>query len=105
MDDETLSSAIASGLRVIRAGRRLTQGQLADLLKWPRTTITDLENGRRRVSVEDLETICVSLGVSLAELLMFSERGQDAIKRLGLTAERNELAHRYSVVPRIPRRE
>jgi DNA-binding XRE family transcriptional regulator len=37
--------------------RRMTQADLAQAIDWPRTSIHDLETGRRKISPDDLTTL------------------------------------------------
>lgn len=43
----------------------LTQKQLAEMVKLPRTTITKLESGHRNVTVQTLEKIATAMGKKL----------------------------------------
>ena len=80
----SLSVALASGVRMVRAEKRITQEQLADLMHLSRASVADVESGRRRVAVDDLEPLCCALGVTLGELLRLTERGREAAGKLGI---------------------
>ncbi|MGW5402690.1 helix-turn-helix domain-containing protein [Streptomyces sp. NPDC003952] len=69
-----LDALIASNVRATRARLGIQQQDLADRLGWARPTVSDLERGKRRVTVDDAANICVALEIDLAELL----RGADA---------------------------
>jgi transcriptional regulator with XRE-family HTH domain len=79
--------AIASRLRAAREAAGLSQGQVAREMKMHRPTVTEIEAGRRRVSVEELEQFAVLYGVGLA-WLSCSEAGpvDPAEDRLQLAA-------------------
>jgi transcriptional regulator with XRE-family HTH domain len=78
----TLYDILAANIRGERARRRWTQAQLAERLGWPRTSIHDVEVGRRRLGLDDLEQLCTVLDVPLIDLC----RGADParLRTLGL---------------------
>jgi transcriptional regulator with XRE-family HTH domain len=51
-----------------RARRRMTQADLAAAIGWPRSSIHDIEAGRRKISPDDLVALCRTFGITLAEL-------------------------------------
>jgi transcriptional regulator with XRE-family HTH domain len=65
----SVDAVIAENVRALRARRRLRQEDLATELGWSRAVITTLENGTRRVTVEDAINLCRALDVSLRDLL------------------------------------
>ena len=81
--DEPLSAALAASVRMARAERRLTQEQFADALGLGRASLADIESGRRKIAVDDLEPLCRALGVTFADLLALTERGRAAATVLG----------------------
>lgn len=56
-------------IRDLRLKRDLTQAQLATMADLPTQSITEIENGARRVNVDDLVAICKALKVRPARLL------------------------------------
>lgn len=60
---------VRENIREIRLARELTQAQLAELAQLPTQSITEIENGARRVNVDDLVAICRALKVRPARLL------------------------------------
>ncbi len=56
-------------LRQLRSKKGLTQVELADYLGVRRTYISDLERGKRNVSLLTLEVIARGFGLSVSELL------------------------------------
>ena len=51
----------------IRLARGISREQLADLCGLHRTYISDIELGKRNVSLENIDRIALSLNVSLSE--------------------------------------
>ena len=80
--------AIASRLRLSREMAGLTQGQVAKNLNWHRPTVSEIEAGRRRVSVEELATLAEMYGVNVSWVV--GEEDEDS----SLGADRVELAAR-----------
>ena len=66
-----------------RAERRLTQEQLAEGLGLGRASLADVESGRRKLAVDDLEPLCRALGMTFADLLALTPRGREAATVLG----------------------
>lgn len=58
--------AIANRLRIAREHAGLSQGQVAKLFGYQRPTISEIEAGRRRVSVEELAKFCEIYDVSVS---------------------------------------
>ena len=56
-------------LRSLRKRRGMTQVELADYLGLRRTYISDLERGKRNVSLVTLQIIARGFGLSLSKLL------------------------------------
>jgi transcriptional regulator with XRE-family HTH domain len=56
-------------LRSLRKGRGMTQVELADYLGLRRTYVSDLERGKRNVSLMTLEIIARGFGLSVSKLL------------------------------------
>jgi transcriptional regulator with XRE-family HTH domain len=60
---------VRENIRELRLKRELTQNQLAVLAELPTQSITEIENGARRVNVDDLVAICRALKVRPARIL------------------------------------
>lgn len=60
-------------VRKIRLARGISQEQLADLCGLHRTYISDIELGKRNVSLENIDRIALSLNVSLSEFFQEME--------------------------------
>jgi transcriptional regulator with XRE-family HTH domain len=78
----SLGDVIASNVRAERARRRWQQAELADRLGWGRSTVSDLEAGRRRVQADDLVPLCRAFGIQLAKLVDGADRTE--LQVLGL---------------------
>jgi transcriptional regulator with XRE-family HTH domain len=59
---------IGRNVRVIRAERKLTQADLANLVFLDRTAISRLESGQRTVTAPELASIATALGVEIGSL-------------------------------------
>jgi transcriptional regulator with XRE-family HTH domain len=55
-------------VRAERARRRWTQADLGERVGWPRSSVSDVESGRRKVTADDLVALCVAFGVPLVKL-------------------------------------
>ena len=62
-------STFASNLRKIRLSKHLSQEQLAELSGLHRTYVGSVERGERNISIDNIEALAKSLGVSVAQLL------------------------------------
>ena len=59
-------------IRELREQLHLSQGYVADQIGVSRSTFTQMENGKRKIFVEDLQKLCELFGVS-ADLVMNDE--------------------------------
>lgn len=57
-------------IRRMRHGMRLTQAQLASVLKCSSKTVSDIERGKRDISVNMLFDLCRALNCPVQELLL-----------------------------------
>jgi transcriptional regulator with XRE-family HTH domain len=57
---------VGARLKELRNQKRLTQDQLNQISGVDRTYISDVENGRRNISIETLETLLKGLEISLS---------------------------------------
>lgn len=60
---------VKANIRECRLKRNLTQNELALKAELPTQSITEIENGARRVNVDDLVAIAAALRVSTDRLL------------------------------------
>lgn len=69
-----LSEVLADNIRERRVLRRFSQQQLADRMeyfghRWVRATVSEVERGNRTVTVDELLSLAVVLGVRIPDLL------------------------------------
>jgi len=62
-----IKQKVGNRIRELRKGLKLSQETLALKAEVDRTYVTDVENGRRNVSLEILERLIKALNVSIAE--------------------------------------
>jgi transcriptional regulator with XRE-family HTH domain len=77
-----IGDVIAANVRAERARRRWTQADLGERVGWPRSSVSDVESGRRKVTADDLVALCVAFGVPLAKLADGANPGD--LKALGI---------------------
>jgi transcriptional regulator with XRE-family HTH domain len=69
MKDAEIYEALGQAIRSKREERRMTQGELADLVELSRASVTNIELGRQSVLVDQLCRFANALGVEPAHLL------------------------------------
>jgi transcriptional regulator with XRE-family HTH domain len=77
-----LGDLAARGVRAERSRRGWLQAELATRLGTSQTTISQIESGRRRLSLDDLLAVCTVLQVPLDQLLVGAQAEQ--LQVLGL---------------------
>lgn len=75
MSEETLNR-FGYAVRRIRQDRHISQEQLADRCGLHRTYISDVELGKRNVSLENIEKMAHAFGMTMAELFTEVEKEQ-----------------------------
>lgn len=68
-DGEELLKALGKALRDIRIEKKITQEALAYQANFSRSYYTEVENGKRNISLINLKRLSIVLGVSLSEIL------------------------------------
>ncbi|NCU05817.1 MAG: helix-turn-helix transcriptional regulator [Chitinophagaceae bacterium] len=68
-----LKEKVGLRIRQLRKEQELSQEALGYKAEVDRTYVTDVENGRRNVSVEILERLIKALGISVAEFFNSKE--------------------------------
>lgn len=63
-------------LRDMRISADMSQVELSRLLKRPQSFISELEGGKRRLDVLQVEEICLALGSTLSRLVAAYERAK-----------------------------
>lgn len=69
LDREHTVGRVGEGLRRLRRSRNLTQGQLAELAGVTPAAISQVESGRRGLSLDTLVPLCDTLGIGIDDLL------------------------------------
>ena len=68
-DPDALYLAFGAAVRDARVTRGLSQEGLAKLILVPRTYVVDVEQGRRNLTIRNIQRLCTGLGVSLGTLM------------------------------------
>jgi transcriptional regulator with XRE-family HTH domain len=76
----SLLSALGQGIRQVREDRSLSQERLAELAGLHRTYVSSVEQGRRNLSIENIQKIAKALGVSMTEIIQLCEDRLDRPK-------------------------
>jgi transcriptional regulator with XRE-family HTH domain len=64
-----LRHVLSANLRAERARAGVRQADLAVRIGMPRATLSDIEGGRRKVTLGEAVEICEALGIALSQLL------------------------------------
>lgn len=78
----TLGDVIAANVRAERGRLKLDQAALAERLGWSKSTVSNLESGRRTVAADDIVPLCRALQVTFAQLIYRLDDDQLAILAL-----------------------
>ena len=73
---EEILNRFGYAVRRIRQDRHISQEQLADRCSLHRTYISDVELGKRNVSLENIEKMAHAFGMTMAELFTEVEKEQ-----------------------------
>ncbi len=73
---------IIAKIRDIRIAKNLTQEQMANTLNINRATYINIELGKRKLNVDELDIICGKLGVSVSELTISPEDNKQSEEKL-----------------------
>lgn len=71
---EEICVAYGKAVRAIRQDKKISQEELADLCGLHRTYISDIELGKRNVSLENIDKIAQALQVKKSELFVEVEQ-------------------------------
>ena len=63
----TIQEKFGERVKELRRAKGLSQEKLANIAEIDRTYMTSLENGRRNVSLQNIEKVVCALGVSVPE--------------------------------------
>ncbi len=75
--------ALNEALRLARIYWGLNQKQMAQLSGLPRSTVSEIENANRNVSLDILQRYADALGLKASTLLVFTEKLEDEVSRSG----------------------
>lgn len=97
-----MNDSIASKLKILRKGRKLTQEQLAERLGVNRATISNYEIGRRLPNLNDLKRFAEFYGVGLDyfgvvskdEMFDLLSRARDVFESDAISKEQKEEIYR-----------
>lgn len=64
-----IGEIVRENVRTLRTSQELTQAQLANMADLPSQAITEIENGARRVDVDDLVAIAQALKTPVHRIL------------------------------------
>ena len=73
---EEILNRFGYAVRRIRQDRHISQEQLADMCGLHRTYISDVELGKRNVSLENIEKMALAFDMTIAELFTEVEKEQ-----------------------------
>ena len=76
---DTLLERFGHTVRERRLDRNLSQEDLADLCCLHRTYISDIELGKRNVSLTNIEKVAIALGITLSELFQEVEKSDETL--------------------------
>lgn len=79
IDVDRLYQQIGKTIHDLRRAKkpRLTQADLAELLGVTRTSVTNIEKGKQRISLHMLYTLCAKLSVQIADVVPVVEDVMD----------------------------
>ena len=83
-----LLCALGHAIRQVREDRNLSQERLAELAGLHRTYISSVEQGRRNLSIENVQKVANALGVSMTELVQLCEDRLDRDRSKGPAKDR-----------------
>jgi transcriptional regulator with XRE-family HTH domain len=78
----SIEARLAANVRGERASRRWRQSDLAEHLGMTQRAISEIESGRRQVSLAEIVSLCRTFGIPLSELLRGADSSDIAV--LGL---------------------
>lgn len=65
----TIAKIIGKKIASLRKSKRISQAELADLADLDRSFISEIENGKKNISINVLEKIARALDTTMAKLL------------------------------------
>lgn len=64
-----ISKRLGENIKKIRAGKKMTQGDICRALDMDRGYMSAIENGKKNITIQQLERIAQALGVGADKLL------------------------------------
>lgn len=88
-----MNKDLGEKVKLIRKRRKLKQDDLAEFLNLSRSQISNLESGRRNLSLKQLEKLCVFFQVDMSYFLMSETTDSclDVIEKIKVLFESKEL--------------
>ena len=80
---EDFLQAVSKAVRERRAELGLSQEELSQKAQLHRTYISDIEAGRRNISLKSLQRLAFGLGIAASELMQSAEQKLDGAQCLG----------------------
>lgn len=77
---EDIKKLIGMRIKELRLDKKLSQEKLANIAGLDRTYVTQVENGKRNISIENIKKICDALEITIAYFFndsLFEERGEE----------------------------
>ena len=75
---EAILSQFGAAVRKIRQEQNISQEQLADMCFLHRTYVSDVELGKRNVSLENIAKMAAALGISITKLFAEVEKNNES---------------------------
>lgn len=102
-----IADVVADNVRAYRLLRRLEQQDVADRMlslghRWKRATVSEVERGRRNVTVSELLGLVTVVGASINQLLDSRGPGRGSGKRVALPVSWNEGTGELDVIAIVP---
>ena len=69
MDYDKIYREIGQRIRDVRESRKMKQAELAELLGLTRTSVTNIERGKQKITLDSLYALCQRFGLEAQDLL------------------------------------
>lgn len=79
-----ITSAFGARVVLLRRSQGLSQGKLGQMIGMDRSYISDIENGKRNLSLECMSKLADGLGVTLSELCEGVTEERDSRSKAGI---------------------
>ena len=85
-----IQSDFGTRVRELRKQKGLSQEEFAFECQLDRTYVSQVEQGKRNISLQNIQAMAIALGVSVAELFTTSDQSPDTTDHVGLTYRMND---------------